>query len=290
MITAGSPGKTRAQGEGTGLLWRLKVKILQPTHPEVPQELSKYTFLEPHPLAPLRLTQWVWAGLLPPFSDVSQGTQPGKPEPHKGPTCLWRKAHHPTLNCPRSRSPSLQSLFYSRNHAVFSRVRLFAIPMDSSPPGSSVHGILQAGILHWGGHFLLQGILPTQGSNPHLPHFLHWQADSFSLSHLGSPGFLENVAHNTPSWGQCEVRGSESELSCMEGSLVCQGEVVVQARREGGRQQDCRTQPSQCSFRGDHSSQGDHSSRTWLAGGSDRERAGAHRSQPVSRTFVQHES
>ena len=28
-------------------------------------------------------------------------------------------------------------------------------------------------------HFLLQGIFPTQGSNPHL---LHWQADSLSLS------------------------------------------------------------------------------------------------------------
>ena len=33
-------------------------------------------------------------------------------------------------------------------------------------------------------HFLLQGIFPTQGSNPHLPH---WQADSLLLSHRGSP-------------------------------------------------------------------------------------------------------
>ena len=31
-------------------------------------------------------------------------------------------------------------------------------------------------------HFLLQGILPSQGSNPHL---LHWQADSLLLHHLG---------------------------------------------------------------------------------------------------------
>jgi len=29
-----------------------------------------------------------------------------------------------------------------------------------------------------GCHFLLQGIFPTQGSNPHLPCLLHWQADS----------------------------------------------------------------------------------------------------------------
>ena len=35
-----------------------------------------------------------------------------------------------------------------------------------------------------GCHFLLQGIFPTQGSNPRL---LHWQADSLPLSHLGSP-------------------------------------------------------------------------------------------------------
>ena len=36
-------------------------------------------------------------------------------------------------------------------------------------------------------HFLLQGILPTHGSNPHLPHLLHWQVNSLPLSHLGSP-------------------------------------------------------------------------------------------------------
>ena len=33
-------------------------------------------------------------------------------------------------------------------------------------------------------HFLLQGIFPTQGSNPRL---LHWQADSLPLSYPGSP-------------------------------------------------------------------------------------------------------
>ena len=35
-----------------------------------------------------------------------------------------------------------------------------------------------------GCHFLLQEIFPTQGSNLHL---LHWQVNSLSLSHLGSP-------------------------------------------------------------------------------------------------------
>ena len=38
-----------------------------------------------------------------------------------------------------------------------------------------------------GCHFLLQGIFPTQRSNPHLLHLLHWQACSLPLCHLGSP-------------------------------------------------------------------------------------------------------
>ena len=40
-------------------------------------------------------------------------------------------------------------------------------PMDCSPPGSAVHGILQA-IIGVGCHALLQGIFPTQESNPGL--------------------------------------------------------------------------------------------------------------------------
>ena len=34
---------------------------------------------------------------------------------------------------------------------------------------------------------MLQGIFPTQGSNPYLWHLLNWQVDSSPLSHLGSP-------------------------------------------------------------------------------------------------------
>ena len=43
-------------------------------------------------------------------------------------------------------------------------------PMDCSLPGSSLHGILQARVLEWVAIFLLQGIFPTQGLNPGLPH------------------------------------------------------------------------------------------------------------------------
>ena len=38
-------------------------------------------------------------------------------------------------------------------------------PMDCSPPGSSVHGILQARILEWVAMPFSRGIFPAQGSN-----------------------------------------------------------------------------------------------------------------------------
>ena len=52
-------------------------------------------------------------------------------------------------------------------------------PMDCSPPGSSVCGILQARTLEW--VVLLQEIFPTQGSNPCLLRLLHWQTSSLPL-------------------------------------------------------------------------------------------------------------
>ena len=51
-------------------------------------------------------------------------------------------------------------------------------PMDCSPPGSFVHGILQARILEWVVIPFSRVIFLTQGSNPHLLCFLHQQADS----------------------------------------------------------------------------------------------------------------
>ena len=46
-------------------------------------------------------------------------------------------------------------------------------PMDCNPPGSSVHGIIQARILEWVSTSYSRGIFPTQGSMPHLFHLLH---------------------------------------------------------------------------------------------------------------------
>ena len=94
-----------------------------------------------------------------------------------------------------------------------SSVPLFCNPMDCSQLGSSVHGILQARILEWialpqsvpsparkleAGKGLARlaqaeqplgrgpspGDLPTQGSNPGLPH-CRWIL--YQLSHKGTP-------------------------------------------------------------------------------------------------------
>ena len=61
-------------------------------------------------------------------------------------------------------------------------------PVEVSLPSSSVHGGISpgknAGV---GCHALLQGIFPTQGSNPGLPH-CRWIF--YCLSHQGSPKLL----------------------------------------------------------------------------------------------------
>ena len=60
-------------------------------------------------------------------------------------------------------------------------------PMDSSPPGFSVHWDSpgkNSGVVF---HAFLQGIFPTQGSNPCLLCPLHWQAGSLPLVPPGKP-------------------------------------------------------------------------------------------------------
>ena len=68
---------------------------------------------------------------------------------------------------------------------LFARVCLtLCDPVDCSPPGSSVHGILHGKSTGVGSHSLLQGILQTQKSNPNL---LHRRQILYHLSHQGSP-------------------------------------------------------------------------------------------------------
>ena len=62
-------------------------------------------------------------------------------------------------------------------------------PMDSSLPGSSIHGIFQARILD-GVPFPTPGDLPNSGIKPVSLLLLHWQMDSLSLVPSGKPIYL----------------------------------------------------------------------------------------------------
>ena len=87
--------------------------------------------------------------------------------------------------------------------------------MDCSPPGYHVHGILQARILEWAGCSLLQGIFPTQGSNPGLlrcrgilEHLSHQRNDlkrrtSADRSHMGRPHHVTASQPCSPGFSRC---------------------------------------------------------------------------------------
>ena len=73
---------------------------------------------------------------------------------------------------------------------MLSHVQFFCDPMDCSPPVSCVHGDSLDKNTGMGCHALLQGIFPTQGSNPGLPHC---RQILYRLSHQGSPMLLVKV-------------------------------------------------------------------------------------------------
>ena len=63
---------------------------------------------------------------------------------------------------------------------------LFCDSMDCSFPDPSVRWNFLSSILAWGAISYLKD-LPDPGINSHFLCLLHWQADSGTLSHLGSP-------------------------------------------------------------------------------------------------------
>ena len=80
--------------------------------------------------------------------------------------------------------------------------------MDHSPPGSSVRGILQARILVC--RALFHVIFPTQGSNPHLLHLLHWQVDSLPLAPPGkSYEWIREIKFGSQTHYQYRMSSSE---------------------------------------------------------------------------------
>ena len=68
-------------------------------------------------------------------------------------------------------------------------------PMDFSLPGSSVCGDCLSKNTRVGCHALLQGILPTQGSNPGLPH-CRWILYHLSHQNSPNPSLLEKQTWN----------------------------------------------------------------------------------------------
>ena len=80
------------------------------------------------------------------------------------------------------------------------------------PMDYTVHGILQARILEWVASALLQGIFPTQRSNPCVPHF-RWLL--YRLNHQGSTRILEWGAYPFSS-GSFQPR-NQTRVSCIAG-------------------------------------------------------------------------
>ena len=67
-----------------------------------------------------------------------------------------------------------------------------------------------------GCHFLLQGIFPTQGSNPCLLRLLHWQVDSFPVTYtlLNKPDIVGHPVSSFPVYTQgclCLVALTETQ-------------------------------------------------------------------------------
>ena len=96
--------------------------------------------------------------------------------------------------------------------------------VDFSMPDSSVHATLLCPRDSPGkntevvSHSLLQGIFPTQGSNLHLLHLLHWQEGSWPLAPPGKPPrdhVLCLVTQLCPTlWDPMDCRRMDTILLC----------------------------------------------------------------------------
>ena len=130
-------------------------------------------------------------------------------------------------------SLELQAVFLSLTHVKVKVLVSHSCPalsnaMDSNPPGSSVHRILQARIREWlnntvmlNNNPLLQGIFPTQGQNLAL---LHCRQILYRFSHQGLHTCVytcnwvlyafclpEKRWYYSPSWGRkCHFLGTMS--------------------------------------------------------------------------------
>ena len=96
------------------------------------------------------------------------------------------ESSYPT-NSTQSTSSTVLKTYYNltrMNMKVTQSCLILCDPMDYSPPGFSVHGILQARGLEWVALPSSRGSSPLTGSNPGC---LIWQADSLSSEPPGKP-------------------------------------------------------------------------------------------------------
>ena len=92
---------------------------------------------------------------------------------------VWHKMLSLNKFCIR-RSHIRKNLVHDKKKMVGQFCPTLFNPMDCSPPGSSVHGILQARIPEWVAIPISRGVFPTQGLNPNLLQIL------YRLRHQGS--------------------------------------------------------------------------------------------------------
>ena len=111
------------------------------------------------------------------------------------PTCIrlaFFLAPSAKVSCPASQDKNMDDIEGRVLCLVTQWCPALCDPMDCSPPGSSVHGDLPGKNTGVGCHALLQGIFPTQVSNPDLTH-CGWIL--YCLSHQRSPRIPQWVAY-----------------------------------------------------------------------------------------------
>ena len=129
-------------------------------------------------------------------------------------------------------------------------MKLWSIPACESESHSVVSDSLQPHRLYnpWnspgqntgvGSHSLLQGISPTQGLNPGLPHC---GQILYQLSHQGSPRILEWVAY--PFYSRSSRIGNLTGVSCIAGSWATREAHRMWLCKDHGEEEELRKRQS----------------------------------------------
>ena len=134
---------------------------------------------------------------------------------------MWSQSPFQTAGEEGGRGWGQQCSFTSKEQAASSRIMCFVAqlcltlhnPMNGSPPGSSVHEDSPGKNTGVGCHALLQGIFPTKGLNPGLPHC---KQILYCLSHQGSPKILEWVAYSISRGGFLTQESNRVLLHCRQ--------------------------------------------------------------------------